>query len=287
MNNTLYPVLSVRNSHPRDNNIEFFEEGHKYIVKSEPHIKYTSVTTWNHSHFPVFDADLIIANMMKGKGWKEGHKYWGLTPQQIKSQWNSNKDAVAGAGTNLHFEIECFNNDKRFQFEYTNKELYEIYMCDKKREHESKPVEWKYFINFIKDMSHLKPYRTEWIIYDEDVKISGSIDMVYENNDGTLSIYDWKRCKNITTVNNFDKFAIAKPICHLPDSNFWHYALQLNTYKYIIENKYGKIIKELYLVRLHPDAEENNYELIELPDLNKEIRELFIERKKQVYNESI
>ena len=283
----LYQVLSVRNAHSRDNNIVFFEKGHKYIVKSEPEIKYTSVTTWNHSHFQVFNADLIIENMMKGKGWKEGHKYWGLTPEQIKSQWNSNKDAVADAGTNLHFEIECFNNDKRFQFEYTNKELYEIYMCDKKIEHESKPIEWKYFINFIKDMSHLKPYRTEWIIYDEDVKISGSIDMVYENPDGTLSIYDWKRSKNITSVNNFDKFAIPKQICHLPDSNFWHYALQLNTYKYIIENKYGKIIKDLYLVRLHPDAEENNYELIELPDLNKEITELFIERKKQLYNESI
>jgi hypothetical protein len=283
----LYPVLSVRNAHSRDNNIVFFEKGHKYIVKSEPKIKYTSVTTWNHSHFPVFNADLIIENMMKGKGWKEGHKYWGLTPEQIKSQWDSNKDAVAGAGTNLHFEIECFNNDKRFQFEYTNKELYEIYMCDKKIEHEAKPIEWKYFINFIKDMSHLKPYRTEWIIYDEDVKISGSIDMVYENHDGTLSIYDWKRCKNITSVNNFDKFAIPKQICHLPDSNFWHYALQLNTYKYIIENKYGKIIKDLYLVRLHPDAEENNYELIELPHLNKEITELFIERKKELYNESI
>ena len=283
----LYQVLSVRNAHSRDNNIVFFEKGHKYIVKSEPEIKYTSVTTWNHTHFPVFNADLIIENMMKGKGWKEGHKYWGLTSEQIKSQWNSNKDAVAGAGTNLHFEIECFNNDKRFQFEYTNKELYEIYMCDKKIEHEAKPIEWKYFINFIKDMSHLKPYRTEWIIYDEDVKISGSIDMVYENPDGTLSIYDWKRSKNITSVNNFDKFAIPKQICHLPDSNFWHYALQLNTYKYIIENKYGKIIKDLYLVRLHPDAEENNYELIELPDLNKEITELFIERKKQLYNESI
>jgi hypothetical protein len=283
----LYPVLSIRNAHSRDNNIVFFEKGHKYIVKSEPEIKYTSVTTWNHAHFPVFNADLIIENMMKGKGWKEGHKYWGLTPEQIKSQWDSNKDAVAGAGTNLHFEIECFNNDKRFQFEYTNKELYEIYMCDKKIEHEAKPIEWKYFINFIKDMSHLKPYRTEWIIYDEDVKISGSIDMVYENPDGTLSIYDWKRSKNITSVNNFGKFAITKQICHLPDTNFWHYALQLNTYKYIIENKYGKIIKDLYLVRLHPDAEENNYELIELPDLNKEITELFIERKKQLYNESI
>lgn len=276
----LQNILSSRNAHSRDKNIQFFEEGHKYVILTEPHVKYTSVTTWNHSHFPHFDADEVIDNMMKGRGWKEGHKYWGLTPEQIKAQWNSNKDAVAGAGTDLHFEIECFNNDSRFTFNYSNKELYEIYMADNNNTHKSKPIEWQYYINFIKDYPDLKPYRTEWLIYHDDVKISGSIDMVYENPDGTLSIYDWKRSKNITRINNFNKFALSAPVCHLPDSNFWHYALQLNTYKTILEEKYGKTIKDLFLVRLHPDAEEKNYELIPLPNLKREINELFTERKK-------
>ena len=278
----LHNVLSHRNAHPRDKHIQFFEEGHKYVILTEPHVKYTSVTTWNHSHFPHFDADEVINNMMKGKGWKEGHKYWGLTPQQIKDQWNSNKDAVAGAGTNMHFEIECFNNDPRFNIAYSNKELYEMYMADNKTCHDSTSLEWQYYINFIKDHPHLKPYRTEWLVYNEDVKISGSIDMVYENPDGTLSIYDWKRAKNITRINNFNKFALSAQVCHLPDSNFWHYALQLNTYKAILEQKYDKTIKDLFLVRLHPDAEEKNYELIPLPDLKREIKELFSERKKHL-----
>jgi ATP-dependent exoDNAse (exonuclease V) beta subunit len=282
MKPVLQNVLSIRNSHPRDANILFFEKGHKYTILTEPEVKYTSVTTWNHSHFEQFNADKIIDTMMKGKGWKEGHKYWGLTADQIKAQWNSNKDAVSGAGTDLHFEIECFQNDKRFQFDYTNKELYEVYMSDNKKLHDFKAIEWQYFINFVRDFPQLKPFRTEWLIYDDDVKISGSIDMVYENPDGTLSIYDWKRSKNITRINNFNKFGLPPQICHLPDSNFWHYALQLNTYKAILEKKYGKIIKELFLVRLHPDAEEKTYELIKLPDLSTEIKELFEERKKQI-----
>ena len=282
MKPTLYPVLSSRNYHPRDANIQFYEEDHKYIILTEPNIKYTSVTTWNHSHFPKFEADSIIDNMMKSKSWKEGHKYWGLNPEQIKSQWNTNRDAVAGAGTDLHYEIECFNNDKRFLFDYTNKELYEIYWSDNHLTHDSKAIEWQYFINFVRDNPHLKPFRTEWTVYHDDVKISGSIDMIYENQDGTLSIYDWKRAKLITRINNFNKFALPPQICHLPDSNFWHYALQLNTYKAIIEQKYGKVVKNLFLVRLHPDAEEKNYELIELPDLSTEIKDLFIERKKQL-----
>ncbi len=268
--------LSSLYPHPRDLNIKFYEETHKYTITTDPSSKYTSVTTWVHEHFPKFDSDLIIKNMMKGKGWKEGHKYWGMTPQEIKAQWNTNKDSVANAGTDLHYDIECFMNDKRFLFKYTHKELYEIYdsdTCeDKKKE---KPIEWQYFINFVKDTPQLKPYRTEWTVYDEDLKLAGSIDMVYENNDGSLSIYDWKRCKEITRVNNFNKFALKQCINYMHDSNFWHYCIQLNTYKAILERKYDKIVKDLYLVRLHPEAEEKNYELIRLPIITKEINELF------------
>lgn len=280
-------VLSNRNRHPRDKHIQFFEEEHKYIIDLEPNVKYTSVTTWIHEHFEKFDADKVIQKIMSGTSWKEGHKYWGKTADEIKGQWNSNKDNVSSAGTDLHFEIECFNNDKRFTFDYTNKELIEIYLSDKNQELSNKPLEWQYFINFVKDNPHLKPYRTEWTVFNEDSKISGSIDMVYENSDGTLSIYDWKRAKNITRINTFNKFALPPSICHLPDSNFWHYALQLNTYKYILESKYDKIIKDLYLVRLHPDAEEKNYELIQLPDLTIEIKELIQERIKNLSSETI
>jgi ATP-dependent exoDNAse (exonuclease V) beta subunit len=285
MKSSLYNVLCLRNRHSRDSNIKFFEEGHRYCILTDPDVKYTSVTTWNHSHFQEFDADVVIENMMKGKAWKEGHKYWGLTPEQIKAQWNSNKDSVSGAGTDLHYEIECFHNNDTLNFEYTNKDLYQLYSTSVLNAPD-KPIEWQYFINFIKDHPDLKPYRTEWTVYNEDIKIAGSIDMVYENLDGTLSIYDWKRAKNITRINNFNRFAIRPVICHLPDSNFWHYALQLNTYKYILESKYGKKIKDLYLVRLHPDAEEKNYELIQLPNLSTEINDLIQERIKNLSAEN-
>ena len=89
-----------------------------------------------------------------------------------------------------------------------------------------------------------------------------------------MSIYDWKRAKDITRINSFNKFGLPPSICHLSDSNFWHYALQLNMYKYILETKYDKKVKDLYLVRLHPDAIEKNYELIKLPILTTEINDL-------------
>lgn len=142
--------------------------------------------------------------------------------------------------------------------------------------------EWQYFLDFLRDYPDLKPYRTEWTIYDEDLKLSGSIDMVYENPDGTLMIYDWKRSKDISRVNNFNEYAKTPCISHLPNSNFWHYSLQLNTYKAILERKYGKKVTDLYLVRLHPDAEENSYELLRVPDLSESIKELFEARKQDI-----
>jgi hypothetical protein len=87
-------ILASINPHHRDSNIKFYEDGHKYTILTDPESKYTSVTTWVHSHFPKFDSDLIIKNMMKGKGWKEGHKYWGMSAEEIKAQWNSNKDMI-------------------------------------------------------------------------------------------------------------------------------------------------------------------------------------------------
>jgi hypothetical protein len=94
-----------------------------------------------------------------------------------------------------------------------------------------------------------------------------------------LVIYDWKRCREITKTNRANKFATHPTIEHLPDTNYWHYALQLNIYKYILQTKYGKTITDLYLIVLHPDAQ--NYQRIKLPDLQTEVTELFEERIQQ------
>lgn len=276
---TLYPILNTRNAHPRDKNIHFEEEGHKYTILNDSNgseeFGYTSVTTWVHTHFPYFDADLIISKMMSGKAWKQGHKYWGLTAIEIKDLWNSKRDDAAGAGTHLHYEIECFMNSNVLKFNYTHLELIQQYniLIKYDKRYLDFGVEWSYFLKFVEDFPQLKPYRTEWTVYHEELHLAGSIDMVYENPDGSLSIYDWKRSADIIKVNAWNKCALTNCIDWMPDSNFWHYALQLNAYKMILETKYGKIVKDLFLVRLHPNSSE--YELIQVPDLKHDIKKLF------------
>ena len=266
-------VLARRNQHERDLYIKFHEYGHRYEITCDPGKRYTSVTTLVHSQFPKFNADLIIDKIMKSKGWVPGHKYWGQTAEEIKALWNTSGAAAAGSGTNLHEQIESFMNDDRFAFGYTQRELLQKYNITR---HCERGIEWEFFLKFVEDNPQLKPYRTEWTIYDEDVKVAGSIDMVYENPDSTLEIYDWKRCKEITKINGWNETATNKLINHLPSTNFWQYALQLNTYKQILEAKYNKTVTKLCLVRIHPDA--SSYELIEVPFLTKEVIDLFGER---------
>lgn len=272
----LNPILSKVNAHPRDNNLVFDEPTHRYTIITDPGSKYTSVTTWNHSHFPHFDADKVIRNMMRGKNWNPDNKYWGLTAQQIKDQWSQNGAAVSGAGTDLHFDIECFMN-QALHAEYTHDDLLKNFQPNL-----NTSDEWNYFIEYAKAFPDFKPFRTEWMIYDEELKLAGSIDMVYENPDGTLSIYDWKRAKEISKVNGFKEHATTECVKHLPNTNYWHYSLQLNTYKTILERQYGKTVTDLYLVRLHPDNPKKTFELIKCADLSREIQDLFDLRKDEI-----
>jgi len=257
--------LANLNPHERDLNISFDAGPHKYTIKGQEHRAYTSVTTWNHGHFAEFDADTIISNMMKGKGWVKS-KYFGQTPAEIKAGWDLNRDEAATAGTLLHYQIECYYNG-------VNADTLEASLREAS-------LEYTYFQNFIAACPDLKPYRTEWTVYHEDVCIAGSIDMVYENPDGSLMIYDWKRAKDIVKSSAFMKYAQTECISHIPDTNFWHYALQLNTYKTILEQKYGKKVVKLALVCLHPN--KKNFEVIVLPILTNEMEALFALRLSQV-----
>jgi len=288
----LLPTLSLKNSHPRDKNLVFDEPTHKYTITTDPSSSYTSVTTWNHSHFPHFDADEIISKMMKGKNWNAENKYWGKTPQEIKAGWSANAQAVSGAGTDLHFDIECFMNQDLSPNTHLNKHIdllanYKENLQSGKIQLPNDSEEWQYFLQFAKQYPELKPYRTEWMIYHEDLKLAGSIDMVYELPDGALMIYDWKRAKEISKTSGFNQYALTPCIDHLPNTNFWHYSLQLNTYKAILQAKYDKKITDLYLVRLHPNNPRKSFDLIKCADLSAEIAELFEERRKEVEIQTI
>ena len=274
------------NTHIRDALIEFAPGPHKYTCAGDSN--YISVTTWLHSHFPAFDADAIIKKMNLTS---PKCKYYGQTPEQIKASWDQNRDEAAAAGTAMHEAIERHWLEAGLQACPPTPLLGKVETEGRMQEADAEngntvselsdastnvgcsvalPIQ---FLRFLAAHPLLKPYRCEWMIFDEDVKIAGSIDFVAENDDGTLTIYDWKRCKEIKKSNRFGGSALTECISHLPDTNYWHYALQLNTYKTILERKYGKKIKKMYLVGLHPNLP--NYQVHAVPELLQEMEDLF------------
>jgi hypothetical protein len=242
--------LQELNRHPRDKNIRLHTKSHIYTVNGDS--DYISVTTWNKSHFKKFNADLVIKKMMNSKKW-DTSPYNGMTPSQIKTQWKDCGIKASCAGTRMHYQIECYYNDMDIEID---------------------TLEMEYFEQFDNSLgTNLIPYRTEWMIYDPILKLAGSVDMLFTNDqDDTLHIYDWKRSKKICKTNYYDSSAITPCISHLPNCNFWHYALQLNTYKYIIEKHYQKIISKMVIVICHPN--NDSFISLEIPDLSKEINDL-------------
>lgn len=243
-------MLYSKNVHERDKYINFLEEGHIYNVNGETN--YTSVTTVVKRLFEHFNSDIVIDNMMKSPKWIH-NKYYGMEKNEIKELWKKSGEQAAKDGTKMHLMFENYYN----QLEINENEQSQEYLQ---------------FKNFIKDHEELVPYRTEWAVWDEDKKLTGSIDMVFINEDNTLSIYDWKRSKNIEKSPKFNKFSKLEKINHIPDTNYWHYCIQLNLYKYILEHKYGFIVKELFLVQIHPEIK--NYKKIEVPFMEEEINNI-------------
>ena len=248
--------LAEKNKHPRDEKIGFIEETHTYTIGHRS--DFTSVTTFIHQHFPHFDSDAVIKNIMKNPEKKQA-KYGDMTGDEIKAMWKKSGDDACALGDYMHKSIELFYNGIQY---------------------DNPTIEFQYFKNFQREHEAmgLKPYRTEWKVYDEELELAGAIDMTFIDGDGNLHIYDWKRSKEIKKKPfNLDDFGKTECVEHLPNVNFWHYSLQLNTYKAILEKNYGVCIHDLFLIVMHP--KNSNYLKIKCADLQKEVADMFQHRR--------
>jgi hypothetical protein len=257
--------LATINVHPRDQDIIFDEEPHLYYIKGVNN--YTSATTFIHHFFEDFDSMGIASRMIKRNDFSKNAKYQkyqclkvddngqkvcdAVLIDKIIKSWELNGTVQSGLGTVMHRNIELFYNDE---------------------EYIQNTTEFSYFLNFHKTTleKNWKPLRTEMIVWDHDSRLCGSIDMIYidtslnQNLDewrkgkGVLHIrlVDWKRSKQIT-MQSYGKY--GKTPCHeLPDSNFYHYKLQLNLYKFILEKHYNVQVDSMAILVCHPDNDSYN-----------------------------
>ena len=167
-------MLSEINKHSSDARIKFRDQGHKYWIDGND-TDIISSTSFIHTFFNDFDDDLIINNIINSKKYHDPeYIYYKMPAKEIKKLWKDNGEQARNEGTKLHKDIENFYNK-----------------IDTKME----SPDFHQFLQFYEEHKDLKIYRTEWFVFCDILRITGSIDAVFINDDGSLTIGDWKRSK--------------------------------------------------------------------------------------------
>jgi hypothetical protein len=246
----------LQNPHVRDSMLQYDDEKHTYCVNGMK--MNISVSSFTHIHFSPFIDSVAISNILSSeKMLCPTYEYYGMNAVDIKNEWKKR----AELGTILHYDIESFYNGE---------------FC------ENSSIEFQYFMNFVRDYSYLEVYRTEWRIFSEKVSIAGTIDMLFKDFNGNYVIFDWKRSKEISMQDPdsiYSEFSITPELSHLTKCKFNEYSIQLNTYKYILEEEYGIVVSDMYLCILHPI--NNNYKLYKALNLTLEIKSIMKKREEK------
>ena len=232
-----------RNRHQRDSDLSFDESTHLYEVDG---VILQSVTNFVKGCFPKFDAEYHA---------KRKAEQLGIAQEEVLEMWERKGKESRELGTELHKRIENYHQGIMSNVDDKTFNLFKMFA----------------------DKIELKPYRTEWAVYDLKHNIAGTIDFVdYQN--GEYIIYDWKRSEKI--IDNGMPVKVSKygekgnyPLEHLDNTPYYHYALQLSLYKYILEKNYGMKISDLRLGIFHPTY--NKPYLLRMPYLEKEINDIF------------
>ena len=201
--------------------IIFNADDHSYKSIEEENIKWISVTTLV-SHFKKpFDAKKIASKVTKNKN----SKWYGLDPVTIQQIWDSEADRSIVLGSWYHDQRES--------------DL--CALASMEREGVTIPV---FKPNEVKEGVKIAPLQKlepgvypEHMVYLKSAGICGQSDLVEVVN-GKVNIIDYKTNKEIKKESYVSWEGISDKLCppvdSLDDCNFYHYALQLSIYMYII-----------------------------------------------------
>lgn len=228
--------------------IELLEPEHKYILKSDPDLNFTSVTSITSKYFSPFDKDAIAKKLVE-----TNMKYVGMTTDELIAQWDEARDF----GNLVHSNIESYINNKNY------KDISEVRHA----------IKW---MNKFKNLSEFVFY-PEVIIYSEELGIAGSIDVLAKDTkNDTYIIIDWKTSKSISKSSFGGRMGIHPITSHLMDCKYVHYSMQLSLYRYLIEEFYGIKVSNLLIAHL----KNNECKPIVADYYHKEVLDMVNEHRK-------
>jgi CRISPR/Cas system-associated exonuclease Cas4 (RecB family) len=258
------PLLEDKNKHEKDEHIAFQDEGHRYWIKGKAD-NVVSTTGLIKRYFDEFDHDLIMRMIMRSERyWSDPeYKYFRKRSNEIIAIWQEIGSKAAAEGSYNHLQIELFYNGLVADFsKYELNTLFKAF----DRDH----------------MSLYEPFRTEMLMFNEKLLVTGSCDILFKNKrTKKLVLMDWKFVKKLDIKSS--KKA-KTPLEHLRDCNFVKYSMQLSIYRYILESEYGYEFEGQFLVILHKN--QKKYKKVETEYLKHEVEVIFKLREAELYNNS-
>lgn len=122
------------------------------------------------------------------------------------------------------------------------------------------------------------PIANEFIVYDQENGICGTIDMIgYNTKKDCYSIIDWKTSKKFDQGNNFNDY-MKPPFGHIQACNTAEYSLQLSLYKYILEKHTSIRIGEMVLFQI-PNKDNPMPQVYKCMDFSGDIAKFLCQNK--------
>jgi hypothetical protein len=201
--------------------IVFNANDHSYKSLEDSNIDWVSVTTLV-SHFKTpFDAKKVAERVSKNKK----SKWHGIDPVIIQQIWKNEADRSTTLGTFYHNQRE----DDICSFASIEREGITIPVF--------KPSGENNGIRHAPSQKLEPGVYPEHMVYLRSVGICGQSDLVEVVN-GKVNIIDYKTNKEIKKESWVDwegkSAKLLAPVDNLDDCHFYHYALQLSIYMYII-----------------------------------------------------
>ena len=279
-------------------NIAFQEKDHKYFDINNPSNTYISVTTLIDKFTQKFDALFwsgykALEKLLPADAWKierksllNTHKIpkellntydikeldFNKAQQSILDEWDKTNKESCERGTKIHADLE--NSMYKMGANVTLKKfgVGGKFVCDKGRT--ALDLENGVYPEYL--ISRTSP--------DNMLRIAGQIDLLVKKGK-EIWILDWKTNKEIKQKAGFNtqtrsEVKMLYPLNTIPDANYWHYALQLSTYAWMIQMIDPEyVIKDLILV--HFDHNDNQT-IYHLPYLKKEVESMLRFYKKSI-----
>tara|TARA_R110001606_G_scaffold34662_2_gene101973 strand:- start:48 stop:740 length:693 start_codon:yes stop_codon:yes gene_type:complete len=203
--------------------IKFNEKSHTY-THVDTKERFISVTTLLGKYKKPFDKELHARRVSDREG---------VPIDMVLEMWESEKNKACDRGNKIHKLLEDYI--EYGEMDDNHNWLYKTY---------DKSVEW-YVDKFDKILS-------ENVVYNEEFKVAGMADLIYEHKNGEFTVGDFKTNKKFRFSSPFGERLLA-PVDHLHNCEFNIYALQLSMYAYLYEQMTGKKCRKCVIFYLKDD----------------------------------